>query len=91
MLGYSEPSTIPTPNDTFSESCCRDLSKDALFGTDTLADVEQSSFDNRSCIGVCYLVSPKENPTEYGVAQPKIPMNQKGKWTLRVYLYLYTF
>ena len=34
MLGYSAPSTILIPNDTFSESCCRDLSNDALFGAE---------------------------------------------------------
>ena len=47
MLGYSAPSTIPTPNDAFSEAV-NDLRNDALFGTDTLVDVEQSSFKNRS-------------------------------------------
>ena len=36
MLGYSAPSTILIPNDTFSESCCLDISYDALFGADTL-------------------------------------------------------
>ena len=57
MLGYSAPSTIPTPNDTFSESCRRDLSNDALFGADTLVDVEQSSFENlsRGCVILCHL------------------------------------
>ena len=57
MLGYSAPSTILIPNDTFSESCCRDLSNDALFGADTLVDVEQSSFENRSrgCVIFCHL------------------------------------
>ena len=40
MLGYSAPSTILIPNDTFSESCRRDLSNDALFGIDTVFDVE---------------------------------------------------
>ena len=48
MLGYSAPSTILVPNDTFSESCRRDISNDALFGADTLVDVEQWSFENRS-------------------------------------------
>ena len=48
MLGYSAPSTILISNDTFSESCRRDLSNGALFGAGTLVDVEQSSFDNRS-------------------------------------------
>ena len=56
MLDYSAPSTVPTLTDTISESCCRDLSNDALFGTDTLGDVEQSSFENRSrgCVILCH-------------------------------------
>ena len=60
MLGYSVPSTIIIPNDTFSESCCRDLSNDALFEADTLVDVEQSSFENRSrgCVILCHLRYP---------------------------------
>ena len=57
MLGYCASSTILIPNDTFSESCCLDLSNDALFGADTLVDVEQSSFENRSrgCVILCHL------------------------------------
>ena len=56
MLSYSAPRTILIPNDTFSESCCRDLPNDALFGADTLVDVEQSSFENRSrgCVVLCH-------------------------------------
>ena len=57
MLGYSAPSTVLIPNDTFSESCCRDLANDALFGADPLVDVEQSSFENRprGCVILCHL------------------------------------
>ena len=47
-IGYSAPSTVPIPNDAFSESCRQDLSSDTLYGTYILVDVEQSSFQNRS-------------------------------------------
>ena len=53
------PEQVRSPYQTtrFRRSCRRDLSNDTLFGTRTLVDVEQSSFENRS-EGVCYLASP---------------------------------
>ena len=58
-IGYSAPSTVPIPNDTFSESCRQDLSSDNLYGTYIFVDVEQSSSQNRSrgCgIILCHLL-----------------------------------
>ena len=55
--GSSALRMILIPNVTFSESCQRDLSNDAVFGTDTLFDVEESSFE-KSVLEVCCLLSP---------------------------------
>ena len=39
-LGYSAPSKIPMPADTFSDGCQRGLSNDTLFDIDIDSDVE---------------------------------------------------